>query len=181
MNGHSLTRHTVLVFLEYPPVGLNAASSNCRIIGAVPLKSCQDGGHVVLALLSVWLHSRLGSRSIIRRRALESGEDGSNIVLALLRIGLNCTLSRGGVVRRRALESREDGCDIVLALLSVWLDRTLSRGSVLQYPTSVKTIADDNKNTLINTYFRALTLEGSKYAGDIVLTASKTLRGVRVL
>lgn len=176
-----MTRHTELVFLEHPPVGLNTASSNRRIIGAVTLQSCQDGSHVVLALLSVWLHSRLGSRSIIRRRALESGEDGSNIVLALLRIGLNCRLSSCSVVRGRALESREDGGDIVLALLSVWLDRTLSRGSVLQYPTSVKIIADDNKNTIVNTHLRALALEGSKDAGDIVITAAKTLRGLRVL
>lgn len=36
-------------------------------------------------------------------------------------------------------------------------------------------------NAVIDTYLRALALEGSKDAGDIIIAASKTLRGVRVL
>lgn len=193
------------MFLEYPPVGLNATSSNGRIIRAVLLESCQDGSHVVLALL----HGRLGSRSIIRRLALESGEDGGDVVLALLCVWLDRRLSSCGVVRRLGLKSREDGRDVVitlhstlsgrgifrrlalksgddgshvvLALLCVWLNSVLSRGGVLQYRKLVEMVPDDEKNAIINTYLRALTLESSKDAGDIVVTASKTLRGFRVL
>lgn len=100
IDGHSLTRHTKHVFLDESTVKLNGTSRSLRIIGAFLRKSCQDGSHVFLALFwCVGLHSRLSSRSVVRRLGLECGKDGGDIVVALLGVGLNSILGRGGVLQ----------------------------------------------------------------------------------
>lgn len=117
----------------------------------------------------------MGSSGVLWGLALESGKDGGDIIIPLLRrVGFHSRLSGSGVIRGLALEGGEDGGDIVIPLLY----SSLSRGGVLQYPRSVKMIWEKTAN---GTYFRVLSLEGSDDAGNVVVTATKTLGGFRVL